>query len=95
MSIKITIDNIVKKNLDSMARDAEMVAKASCPVRTGNLRSSIKVQRKKYQIVLSSDVDYALYVEYGTRFMPAQPFLRRAKWFIEEKLRAGGYSNKK
>lgn len=57
-------------------------ARALCPVDTGRLRSSIMTHRGtdavgRY-VDIGTNVFYAPYVEYGTRFMAAQPFLRPA-----------------
>lgn len=48
-------------------------------VRTGNLKRSIKKRRtgpKKWKV--SVGAPYGVYVEYGTRYMIAQPFFRPA-----------------
>jgi HK97 gp10 family phage protein len=60
----------------------ERVAKQLCPVDTGRLRSSITREvgrdgRGLYATV-GTNVEYAPYVELGTRFMGARPFLRPA-----------------
>lgn len=61
-------------------RAAEKIAasaKAYAPVDTGYLRSSIRAVSvsagKEADVVVSAP--YAAFVEYGTRYMPAQPFL--------------------
>lgn len=58
-------------------------AKRLCPVRTGRLRSSIEtsapVRRGSSMIIsVGTNVKYARYVEEGTRFMEARPYLRPA-----------------
>lgn len=57
-------------------------AKQLCPVDTGNLRSSISFRIEHVGAttvgVVGTNVEYAPYVEYGTRRMAAQPFLRPA-----------------
>lgn len=61
------------------AQRINAIAKTLCPVRTGHLRASIKVVKLSdggYRI--GTDVNYAVYVEFGTRYMHAQPFLRPA-----------------
>lgn len=57
-------------------------AKALVPVDEGNLKGSINSQVKGEQAIVGTNVDYAPHVEYGTRFMRAQPFMRPA---IDEK----------
>lgn len=55
------------------------VAVALCPVDTGRLRSSIEMVFVGVLAVrVGTNVEYALYVEMGTRDSPAQPFLRPA-----------------
>lgn len=64
--------------------------KNAAPVRTGKLRDSVKVRRTKRDLTLEvtaggestthgergpdGAADYALFMEYGTRKTPAQPF---------------------
>lgn len=57
-------------------------AKRLCPVDSGRLRSSIRFYITRDEIgilgVVGTDVEYAVFVHDGTRFMPARPFLRDA-----------------
>ena len=57
-------------------------AQMRCPVDTGRLRSSLSmaVQRESrgVTVYVGTDVVYAEYQEFGTRFQQAQPFLRPA-----------------
>jgi len=57
-------------------------AKQRAPVDTGRLRASITAelveQGKTPKALVSSNVEYAPYVEFGTENRPAQPFLRPA-----------------
>lgn len=59
-------------------------AKQLCPVDTGRLRSSIQmtdprqVSADVLSIRVGSAVNYARYVELGTRYMRARPYLRPA-----------------
>ena len=60
---------------DGVADDARRLA----PVRTGHLRSSIATGPIEGNTVrVSATADYAAYVELGTRYMAAQPFLKPA-----------------
>lgn len=64
-------------------------AKRLCPVDTGRLRSSIQTTmpfRRGNNLVVSvgSNVNYARFVEEGTRYMKAKPYLRPA---LEQELR--------
>lgn len=70
-----TADMIVAK----AAHDIEAQAKVRAPVDTGTLRNSIQATRvgtAYWRVVVG--VDYGVHVEWGTRFMAAQPFLRPA-----------------
>lgn len=55
-------------------------AKQKCPVDTGRLRSSIDtaldVSEEGIAVLVGTNVEYAPYVEFGTRFMAPRPFLR-------------------
>lgn len=57
-------------------------AKQLCPVDTGRLRASIswRMERDGDQVVgvVGTNVEYAAYVELGTRRMSARPYLRPA-----------------
>lgn len=57
-------------------------AQELCPVDTGRLRASIRwmISTDAGELVgyVGSDVDYTIYVELGTRYMDAEPFLRPA-----------------
>lgn len=53
-----------------------------CPVDTGRLRASISSlvteDAKGLLGIVGTNVEYAIFVEFGTRHMSAQPFLRPA-----------------
>lgn len=68
-------DNAVKSYCDS----AQAFARSIVPVRTGHLKESITVAATgllEYEVF--TDVEYARFVEWGTRFMRAQPFMTPA-----------------
>ncbi|MNW51937.1 hypothetical protein D3C74_294360 [compost metagenome] len=58
------------------------LAKELVPVDTGRLRSSIQAvmgsDQKGPYVDIGTNVDYGPPVEFGTRFMAAQPFMRPA-----------------
>jgi len=69
--------------LKSLAEAGALVktdAKLRCPVDTGNLRKSItsEVKQIEHSVEIGTNVDYAQYVEYGTKRSKAQPYLRPA-----------------
>lgn len=49
-------------------------ARSLCPVRTGNLLSSISGDASSEGFTAEASAEYAVYVEYGTWKMEAQPF---------------------
>lgn len=62
------------------AYELEARAKVEVPVDTGNLRNSIRTTFENDGMtgVVSTNVEYAIYVEYGTRFMSAHPYFTPA-----------------
>ena len=66
--------------LEEIGLAAEGYAKRACPVDTGNLRNSIThaVESGEDAVYVGTNVEYAPYVEMGTRRTAAQPFLRPA-----------------
>lgn len=71
-------DELVKKKLELASLLVERSAKENCPVKTGTLRRSITRRVGKRKARVGSNVEYAPFVEMGTRKMPAQPYLRPA-----------------
>jgi len=61
--------------LVSWAADVKAAAMRNAPVRTGYLRSTIYAQIKDWVAEIGADAVYALFVEFGTRYMQSQPFL--------------------
>ena len=94
MTVKVAVTirfNKLPQLTDSLSRlagaavmkaafDIESTAKALVPVDTGNLKSSIQTTQEGplTALVGPRDVDYAVYVEYGTSRMAAQPYMRPA-----------------
>lgn len=59
--------------------EVEREAKRRAPVRTGALRDSIQGRvLNQHAGDVTVGVEYGPYVEYGTRFAPAQPYLTPA-----------------
>lgn len=71
----------------AIAREIGRVAQNTAPVRTGALRRGITYEEGNPAVVTASSMDggatreYALYNEYGTRFMRAQPFMMQG-WAV-------------
>ena len=72
----------MKRNVhDAMRFEAEgmkNVARARCPVRTGRLRDSICAKVRDWVLQLGATAPYAVYQEFGTRYIQARRFLRNA-----------------
>jgi HK97 gp10 family phage protein len=73
--------------LEECAAIVEGQAATLAPTDTGSLRNSIRrdVQSETYAEVVA-DAEYAVYQEFGTRYMAAQPFMRPAMDFLKSKL---------
>lgn len=72
------MDEACKETIKETCNDIEKMAKQFAPVRTGALRDSIKSKTDAMEGTVYSTARYAGYVENGTRYMKAQPFLRPA-----------------
>lgn len=72
-------DQAVAQALEAIGMKAEGYAKRLCPVDTGRLRNSITHQQAgRMTEEIGTNVEYAAYVEMGTRRTKAQPYLRPA-----------------
>ena len=69
------IRTYVHRNLVSWAADLKAEAMRRAPVRTGFLRSSIYAVVKDWVVNIGAEATYALFVEVGTRYMRARPYL--------------------
>ena len=73
----VTLDDvkyIVKSNTSNMNKNMQKLA----PVDTGNMKRSITSEFSDGGLTgtTSPDTNYAVHVEYGTRFQAAQPFVK-------------------
>lgn len=71
------------KLIKCLAESGQLVkdeAKNNCPVKTGALRDDISasVETNELQAIIGNSLDYAPYVELGTRKMAPRAYLRRA-----------------
>nr|DAW59143.1 MAG TPA: putative tail component [Caudoviricetes sp.] len=80
------VKRVVKMN------GAELQAKAqrNAPVDTGTLKRSISLELRDGVLTAESEAtaEYAPYVEWGTRFMNAQPFMRPAYYAQKEQFKS-------
>ena len=65
----------VHRQLASWAADVKALAKQLAPVRTGHLKSSIYAKISEWVAEIGAEATYALFVELGTRYMQAHPYL--------------------
>jgi len=65
----------VQRLLAGWAEKVKELAKQLVPVRTGYLRNSIYAQISEWVVEIGAEATYALFVELGTRYMQAQPYL--------------------
>lgn len=68
----------VQEKLERWAMEVREYARSLAPVRTGYLRSSIYAKVQEWTAEIGAEAPYAIYVEFGTRYMQAQPYLRPA-----------------
>lgn len=66
----------IRSALEDLRTDIEQRTTQLCPVRTGALKNSINISLTDddYTIEAVAGMDYASYVDLGTRKMHAQPF---------------------
>lgn len=78
--IKQALKEQTEQALIAIGARAETHAKKYCPVKTGNLRNSIKPAHvtDEKAVYIGTNVEYAPYVELGTSRAKAQPYLRPA-----------------
>lgn len=79
-AIANAIDRALVAALEEIGLAAEGYAKRACPVDTGRLRNSIThlVDEGGKCAVIGTNVEYAPYVELGTRRQKPQPYLKPA-----------------
>lgn len=76
----------VQQVVDEAAAVCDAEAKRVCPVDTGNLRSSIHTETGDCEATVGTNVEYGVYVEYGTSKMKAQPFMQPGAAAVEQAL---------
>ena len=73
--VQVPSRELLVKVADEIVKDA----KRFVPIESGYLRSRIHAERPSgNSIRIVADADYAAFVELGTRYMKAQPYLRPA-----------------
>lgn len=82
----IAISKSIEKEVKQAAFEVEREGKINSPVDTGRLRASIGADKKSelyYEV--GTNVEYAWYVEAGTKKMAAQPYLGPAVAKVRQK----------
>lgn len=72
------LPDALKVELERTASDAMSQAQALAPVRTGRMRASIAIERYPGGVTLKAGKFYSRFVEWGTKKMKAEPFMRPA-----------------
>lgn len=94
VALKRKARNVSKKALSTVVRmnasELQQNAMRNAPCQTGALRRSItmKLENTGLVAIIQPYMDYAPYVEYGTRFMLAKPFIRPAYQQQAEKFKS-------
>ena len=65
----------IHRFLASWAADVKAEAMRKVPVKTGYLRSTIYARVQEWAVQIGAEATYALYIELGTRYMRARPYL--------------------
>jgi len=65
----------VHERLASWAADVKALARQRVPVKTGHLRRSIYAKIGEWVAEVGAEASYAMFVELGTRYMRARPFI--------------------
>lgn len=78
--VAAAIDGALAAALEEVGLVAEGYAKRACPVDTGRLRNSIThvTLPDEKAVYIGTNVEYAPYVELGTRHQKPQPYLKPA-----------------
>ena len=77
--IKAALPGSLAATVKEAALKCETYAKDVVPVDTGALKASIKAEKETETAwTVAPTTEYAIYVEFGTRKMSAQPYMRPA-----------------
>lgn len=71
----VSMQKHVHRQLESWAEDVKVLARQLVPVRTGYLRNTIYAKIREWIATVGAEASYACWVEFGTRYMHARPFL--------------------
>ena len=73
----VNIQNFLRAQITAIGYKVQRMAKQLAPVRTGLMRSTIGVGTMINSLgaIVQTNVDYAIFVHEGTRFMRGRPFM--------------------
>ena len=75
LRLDAALQNEVIRFLISWAADVKALAEKLVPVKTGYLRSTIYAKVQEWIVNVGADATYAYFVEAGTKYMAARPYL--------------------
>ena len=75
MRLDVNMQRTVMEFLSEWAEAVKTRAQELVPVRTGYLQSTIYAVIKDWIAEVGAEAEYAAFVEFGTRYMMAQPYL--------------------
>ena len=83
--VKEALNDELRVRLDEVSDAIALQAQTNCPVKTGKLQESITYYLEDTELTshIGSEVIYAPFIEFGTRRMQAQPYLRKAAYEIK------------
>jgi len=76
--LDLTLQAKVHDRIKEKAETIKTVAQTLAPIKTGRLRNSIYAQVEDWVAKVGASASYAVYQEFGTRFIPPVRFLSRA-----------------
>ena len=77
-NVKAAFAQAIRRALEITGMQVAGYAKKACPKDTGNLQNSIKHKVDGNSVTIGTNVEYAWWVETGTKKMPARPYLKPA-----------------
>lgn len=88
--VAAALNSAIAKALTKIGQQAEGNAKLICPTDTGRLKNSItnQIDMQENAVYIGTSVEYAPYVELGTRRQDPHPYLRPAASEHGEEYRA-------
>ena len=88
--VAAALNSAIAKALTKIGQQAEGNAKLICPTDTGRLKNSItnQIDMQENAVYIGTNVEYAPYVELGTRRRDPHPYLRPAASEHGEEYRA-------